>query len=84
MMIDYSMHLNNTHSIHLFLDSLTLDELKMIFSHSYDFLIRYNSQAHYLDHLVLKTEKQNNHFYFSFEQENNKVVSQGELIVLNK
>lgn len=84
MMIDYSMHLNNTHSIHLFLDSLTLDELKMIFSHSYDFLIRYNSQAHYLDHLVLKTEKKNNHFYFSFEQENNKVVSQGELIVLNK
>ncbi len=84
MMIDYSMHLNNTHSIHLFLESLNFDELKMIFSHSYDFIIRYNSQAHYLDKLVLKTEKKDNHFYFCFEKENEKIVSQGELIVFDK
>lgn len=82
MMIDYSLHLNNTQSIHFFLDHLTLEELDNIYSNRYDFIIKYSSQAHYQDKLLLKIENKNNHYYFSFDQESGKNVSQGELILL--
>lgn len=72
--IDYSMHLNNTQSILMYLGTLSVEDVHTIFSEPFTFTIKYNAQARYGDKIVLKRINRDGKFGYAVDKDDGKNV----------
>ncbi len=72
--IDYSMHLNNTQSILMYLGTLSTEDVHTIFTKPFVFTIKYNSQARLCDKIVLKRVNRDGIYGYAVEKDDGKNI----------
>jgi len=80
-MLDYSKHMNNIKSVLVFLDSLSLEELQMIYDHGYEFQIFYKAQAMCGENLIMRKSFQDKRFTYVVEKEDGKIAIEAQLVI---
>ncbi len=80
-MLDYSKHMNNIKSVLVFLDSLTLEEMQMIYENGYEFQIFYKAQAMCGEHLIMRKNFQDKRFTYVVEKEDGKIAIEAQLVI---
>lgn len=72
--IDYSIHLNNTQSILMYLSTLSTEDVHTIFGEPFVFTVKYNAQARLGDEIVLKSGSRGKLYGYAIEKSDGKNV----------
>ncbi|MCH5350340.1 MAG: hypothetical protein J1F39_00030 [Clostridiales bacterium] len=72
--IDYSIHLNNTQSILMYLSTLSTEDVHTIFGEPFVFTVKYNAQARLGDEIVLKRGSRDGVYGYAIEKSDGKNV----------
>ena len=72
--IDYSIHLNNTQSILMYLSTLSTEDVHTIFGEPFVFTIKYNAQARLGDEIVLLRGKRDGLYGYALDKSDGKNV----------